>query len=43
MTANLIAPVVRYRRMSTENQQYSLQNRGDDIAEYAYEHTISRS
>jgi DNA invertase Pin-like site-specific DNA recombinase len=38
MTADLIVPAAQYLRMSTENQQYSLQNQADAIAKYAADH-----
>jgi DNA invertase Pin-like site-specific DNA recombinase len=39
MPANLV-PAAQYLRMSTENQQYSLQNQADAIAKYAIEHSF---
>ena len=36
--ASISIPVAQYLRMSTENQQYSLQNQADTIAKYALEH-----
>lgn len=38
MAANLGIPAAQYLRMSTENQQYSLQNQADAIAKYALDH-----
>lgn len=40
MAANLHVPAAQYLRMSTENQQYSLQNQADAIARYASEHNF---
>lgn len=37
MAANLV-PDAQYLRMSTENQQYSLQNQADAIAKYTADH-----
>ena len=37
MTTNLL-PAAQYLRMSTENQQYSLQNQADASAKYAADH-----
>jgi DNA invertase Pin-like site-specific DNA recombinase len=38
MAANSRIPAALYVRMSTQNQQYSLQNQADAIAKYAAEH-----
>jgi len=38
MTTSSRIPTAQYLRMSTENQQYSLQNQADVIAKYASEH-----
>ena len=38
MANNPLIPAAQYLRMSTENQQYSLQNQADAIARYASEH-----
>lgn len=38
MTTSSRVPVAQYLRMSTENQQYSIQNQADAIAVYALEH-----
>src|ERR1700692_1618042 len=38
MTANPIVPVAQYLRMSTEHQQYSLENQSTAIQEYAESH-----
>lgn len=38
MATNLCIPAAQYLRMSSEKQQYSLQNQADAIAKYAVEH-----
>jgi DNA invertase Pin-like site-specific DNA recombinase len=38
MITNFHIPAAQYLRMSTENQQYSLQNQADAIANYATDH-----
>ena len=41
MTANLAIPVAQYLRMSTERQEYSLENQSRAIAQYAESHGFS--
>jgi DNA invertase Pin-like site-specific DNA recombinase len=38
MDNNVHIPAAQYLRMSTKNQQYSLQNHADAIAKYAADH-----
>jgi DNA invertase Pin-like site-specific DNA recombinase len=38
MTANLLIPAAQYLRMSTEHQQYSLENQSMAIQKYAESH-----
>ena len=38
MTANQLIPAAQYVRMSTENQQYSLENQAAAIQKYAEAH-----
>ena len=37
-TANLLVPAAQYLRMSTEHQQYSLENQSTAIRKYAESH-----
>jgi DNA invertase Pin-like site-specific DNA recombinase len=45
MSANSLIPAAQYLRVSTDHQQYSLQNQADTIARYSAEHgfAISKS
>ena len=38
MTVNLLVPAAQYLRMSTEHQQYSLENQSPAIQKYAEFH-----
>lgn len=38
MTTNLLIPAAQYLRMSTEHQQYSLENQSATIQKYAQNH-----
>ncbi len=38
MATNERTPAAQYLRMSTESQQYSMQNQADAVARYAIEH-----
>jgi DNA invertase Pin-like site-specific DNA recombinase len=40
MTANPIVPVAQYLRMSTEHQQYSIENQSMAIQKYAEAHNF---
>ena len=40
MTANLLVPAAQYLRMSTEHQQYSLENQSAAIQKYAESHNF---
>ncbi len=40
MTANLVVPAAQYLRMSTEHQQYSLENQSTAIQKYAESHNF---
>jgi DNA invertase Pin-like site-specific DNA recombinase len=40
MAANQLVPAARYLRMSTEHQQYSLENQSMAIQKYAESHSL---